>query len=30
MEEHLAVNCVGADVEDGVWGEVKGRELVIS
>ena len=30
LKKHLAVNCVGADVKDGVRGEVKRRELVIS
>ena len=30
LEEHLAVNCEGADVENGVWGKVDRRQLVIS
>ena len=29
LKEHLAVNSEGADVENGVWGKVERRELVI-
>ena len=29
LEKHLTVNCEGADVENGVWGEVKSERASI-